>query len=91
MKCMGDFKGITYTEGDYHTQGQSGFGALDFSSFITPELKQSVISAAKNGAIEGVKYVWQEYKAPIILVGTALALTFLFENIANAKILGQRK
>lgn len=24
----GDFKGITYTDGDYHTQGQSGFGGI---------------------------------------------------------------
>jgi hypothetical protein len=82
---------MKYHLGDY---GQSlsaqelGAGLID--SIITPDVKQSIISAAKNGAIEGVKFVWQEYKTPIVLVSVALAATFILENMANAKILAKK-
>lgn len=78
---MGDF-------GQQVTNDELGAGLLD--NIITPDVKQSIITAAKNGAIEGVKYVWTEYKVPITLVGAALAITFVLENMANAKILGKK-
>jgi hypothetical protein len=41
----GDFKGITYTDGDYHTQGQSGFGGIVDSakSFVSDNKMMIVI------------------------------------------------
>ncbi len=80
---------MKYQMGDFgQKMTNEEMGILE--NLITPDVKQSIISAAKNGAIEGVKFVWQEYKAPIILVGTAVAITFILENMANAKILGQK-
>ena len=83
---------MKYQMGDYGqamTNQELGAGLLD--NIITPDVKASIIAAAKNGAIDGAKYVWNEYKIPIMLVGSAIAITFIVENIANAKILGERK
>lgn len=80
---------MKYQMGDFgESLGQDELGFLD--KVITPEMKQSVIDAAKNGAIEGVKAVWTEYKVPITLIGATIAITFILENMANAKILGQK-
>jgi hypothetical protein len=80
---------MKYQMGDFGQQIRNEeLGILE--NLITPDVKQSIITAAKNGAIEGVKYVWEEYKAPILLVGTVVAITFILENMANAKILGQK-
>ena len=80
---------MKYQMGDFGQQvTEEDLGFLD--KVITPEIKQSIVAAAKNGAIEGVKYVWTEYKVPITLVGAALAITFVLENMANAKILGKK-
>lgn len=82
---------MKYQMGDFgQAVSNDEMGASLFDNIITPEVKQSIVTAAKNGAIEGVKYVWNEYKAPIILVGSALAITFILENMANAKILGKK-
>lgn len=106
MKQNMDFGGITYTSGDYHTPGQSGFSGIDanspdfitpgtsgfgatdiLSSFLTPQLKDAAIISAKSTGVEIAKYIWQEYKAPIIVASTFLVATLILENIANIKIM----
>jgi hypothetical protein len=80
---------MNYQNGDFQMNIVSNeMGLLD--KVLTPELKQSVVNAAKSGAIEGVKFVWEEYKIPITLVGAALAITFILENVANAKIIAKK-
>jgi hypothetical protein len=109
MKTMGDFGkfgGITYTSGDFHTPGQSGFSGIDLnspdfitpgtsglgamdilSSFLTPELKDAAVTSAKTTGAEIAKFIWQEYKAPIIIASTFVLATLILENIANVKIM----
>lgn len=38
MRCSGDFGGITYSAGDFHTNGQSGFSGISYETgdFVTP-------------------------------------------------------
>lgn len=81
---------MKYQMGDFgEAMRNEELGILE--NIITPDIKQSIITAAKNGAIEGINYVWQEYKTPIILVGAAVAITFILENMANAKILAKKE
>jgi hypothetical protein len=38
MKCLGDFGGITYTDADFHTDGQSGLSGISYmpGDYATP-------------------------------------------------------
>lgn len=38
MKSMGDFGGITYTDADFHTDGQSGLSGISYEpgDYVTP-------------------------------------------------------
>lgn len=88
MKLNADFGGISYTTGDFVTPGTSGFGATDIlSSFLTPELKQAAMVSAKSTGAEIAKYIWQEYKAPIMIASVFVLGTLIFENVANVKIM----
>lgn len=92
MRNNADFGGISYTTGDFVTPGTSGFGATDIlSSFLTPELKQAAITSAKSTGAEVMRFIWSEYKVPIVL-GSAFVLgTLLFENYTNAVLLKRTK
>lgn len=92
MKKQPDFGGISYTTGDYVTPGTSGLGATDIlSSFLTPELKDAAMTSAKSTATQITKFVWDEYKVPIILGSMFLIGTLLFENYTNTVLLKRTK
>lgn len=92
MKQQPDFGGISYTTGDFVTPGTSGFGAMDIlSSFLTPELKDAAITSAKSTGSEIAKFVWAEYKVPIVLGTLFVVSTMLFENYSNVVLLKRTK
>ena len=92
MKKQPDFGGISYTTGDFVTPGTSGLGATDIlSSFLTPELKDAAITSAKTTATQITKFIWAEYKLPIMLGSAFIIGTLLFENYTNTVLLKRTK
>jgi hypothetical protein len=79
------FGGISYSAGDYVTPGTSGFGNL-LTNLLTPELKASAIESAKITAKEAVKYIWEEYKYPIMGVSAILIAKMAFDVYADYKV-----
>jgi hypothetical protein len=87
-----DFGGIDPNAPDFITQGTSGLGATDIlSSFLTPELKSAAITSAKSTGAEIAKFIWAEYKVPIIIGGLFVVGTLFFENYANYELLKRTK
>lgn len=56
-------------------------------NLLTPEIKETLVGSAKDSAKNAVTFIWQEYKVPIVLTGTILAVTLVLSNMANIKIL----
>lgn len=75
---------MKYYKGDFCPRVQQ-MGFLE--DILTPEVKQSLVGSATKSAKDAIDVVWQQYKLPIISVGSILAVTLILENMANIKIL----
>lgn len=65
---MGDFAGITYSEGDYHYPGQSGFSGISYEpgDFVTPG------TSGFGSLVDSTKKFVSDYQLP--LLGGAILL-----------------
>lgn len=85
------FSGMSYTTGDFYTNGTSGLGATSvFDALLTPDVKASIKDTAKTTLIDAAKYVWQEYKPQIITAGVLIAAYIALEVSADIKTLTRK-
>jgi hypothetical protein len=61
---LGDFGGITYNDGDYHTPGQSGFAGMSYNEgdFHTPG------TSGFGGFVDSTKKFVSDYQMPLLAV-----------------------
>jgi len=64
MKCMGDFGGITYTNADFHTDGQSGLSGISYEpgDYVTPG------TSGFGGFVDSTKTFIKDNQIPLMAV-----------------------
>ena len=64
MKCMGDFGGITYTDADFHTDGQSGLSGISYEpgDYVTPG------TSGFGGFVDSTKSFIKDNQIPLLAV-----------------------
>jgi hypothetical protein len=68
MKCMGDFGGISYNAGDYHTPGTSGLSGISYKTgdFVTPG------TSGLGALADNAKSFVSDHKVSILVVAIAI-------------------